>query len=62
MADNPKERGPQDRARVNMEQDYEVRWWSKKFGVTPDKLRAAVDEVGSSSAAVARQLGKGDPL
>jgi hypothetical protein len=61
MADNPKDRGPQDQARVNMDQDYEVRWWSKKFKVTPDRLRSAVDEVGPSSKMVARQLGKEDP-
>jgi hypothetical protein len=62
MADNPKDRGPQDRARVNMDQDYEVRWWSKKFKVTPDRLRNAVDEVGSSADKVARRLGKEDPF
>jgi len=61
MADNKQDRGPQDRARVNMDEDYEVRWWSKKFGVTPDKLRNAVDEVGPSSGAVARKLGKDVP-
>lgn len=62
MADNPKERGPQDRARVNLEQDYEVQYWTEKWGVNEGQLRNAVREVGSSSAAVARQLGKGDPI
>lgn len=57
----PKDRGPADHAWVNMDEDQEVRFWSKKFHVTPDRLRAAVDEVGPSAEAVARQLGKGRP-
>jgi len=62
MADNPKDRGPQDRARVNVDQDYERQYWTKKFGVSEDELRNAVKEVGPAADAVARQLGKGDPL
>jgi hypothetical protein len=61
MADKKQDRGPEDRARINMDEDYEVRWWSKRYRVTPDKLRSAVDEVGTSSRAVARQLGKDEP-
>jgi hypothetical protein len=60
MADNPQERGPQDRARVNIEQDYERRWWSKKWGVSEDRLIKAVDDVGNSASAVAKHLGKAD--
>lgn len=62
MADNRQDRGPQDRARVNMDEDYEVRWWSKKFRTTPDKLREAVDQVGPSSKDVARRLGRDDSV
>lgn len=62
MADNLKDRGPQDRARINTDEDYERRYWSEKFGVSQDELIKAVNEVGNSSKAVARQLGKGDPF
>jgi hypothetical protein len=60
MADNPKERGPQDRSRVNVEQDYERRWWSQKWNVSEDKLREAVKAAGSSASAVAKHLGKSE--
>jgi hypothetical protein len=29
-------RGCQDRCRINTSVDYEVRYWSKKFGVSAD--------------------------
>lgn len=58
MADNKQDRGPQDRARISMEEDYEVRYWTEKFGVTRDQLAAAVEKAGSSAAAVAKELGK----
>jgi hypothetical protein len=62
MADDLKDRGALDRARVNIEEDYERRYWSEKFGVSQDELMKAVDEVGNSAKAVARQLGKEDPF
>jgi hypothetical protein len=56
MVDDRSKRGPQDRSRINLDQDYEVRYWSKKFGVTPDILRAAVEKVGNSADAVEQEL------
>ncbi|MCD9046881.1 DUF3606 domain-containing protein [Luteimonas sp. MHLX1A] len=56
MADNTDDRGPQDRARVAMGQDHEVRYWSEKFGVSKEKLQEAVDAVGNSAAAVEEYL------
>ena len=35
-----------------MTQSYEVSYWSKKFKVTPARLRTAVGEVGRSSKKV----------
>ena len=46
MADNPSIRGGGDRQRINVDQDYELRHWSEKFGVSSDELRRAVREVG----------------
>jgi hypothetical protein len=43
---NHMSRGPKDRTRVNVDQDWECTWWSKGYGVSADALRAAVKEVG----------------
>ena len=56
MADNTDNRGPQDRSRVAMEQDYEVRYWTDRFGVSKETLQAAVDEVGNSVNAIEKYL------
>jgi hypothetical protein len=61
MADNKGNAGGQDRARINVGQDYEVRDWAKKFGVTPEQLRAAVTAVGTYAQDVERHLKLGDP-
>jgi len=58
MADDKTDRGLQDRSRINLSEDYEVRYWMKKFNVTKDELEKAVAVAGSSSAAVAQVLGK----
>lgn len=52
MSDNKTIANGQDRARINMGEDYEVRDWSKKFGVAADELQRAVDEVGDRADAV----------
>jgi hypothetical protein len=41
---------------VNVHEKYELVYWTKKFGVTPDQLRMAVKKVGTSAAAVEREL------
>ena len=56
MADNPNIRAPGDRDRINVNQDYELRYWSQKFGVSPDDLREAVNEVGPMADAVEKRL------
>jgi hypothetical protein len=39
-------RGPRDRTRVDVDQLWELKWWSKGFGVSPGEVLAAVHEVG----------------
>jgi hypothetical protein len=56
MADDPKKVGGQDRARINLNQDYEVRDWSKSLGVTEQELRAAVAAVGDRADKVREYL------
>ena len=58
MADDLKNRGAQDRARVNVNEDHEVRSWTQKWGVSKEQLAAAVKKVGVSVDAVAQELGK----
>ena len=31
-----------DRKRINVHEDYELRYWSQKFGVSHDRLKTAV--------------------
>jgi hypothetical protein len=56
MSDNKQTTGGQDRARINVNEDYELRDWSKKFNVTPDRLKEAVAAVGDRAAAVQAHL------
>ena len=58
MADDLKDRGAQDRSQVNVQEDYEVRYWTQKWGVSKEQLTAAVQKAGVSVNAVARELGK----
>lgn len=58
MADNLNLRGQPDRSRINIHEDWEVKSWCAKFGVTPAQLKAAVQSVGPMAADVARHLGK----
>jgi hypothetical protein len=57
MADDPKNRGAQDRSRISLSEEHEVRYWTKTLGVTKEQLTAAVHKVGNSAEAVRRELG-----
>lgn len=56
MADDQTIRGPQDASRIALGEDYEVDYWTGKFGVTRERLEAAVKAVGNSAAAVEQHL------
>jgi hypothetical protein len=49
MADNKKKRGGADRGLIALSEPYEVAYWSKKFKITPAKLKAAVKKAGHSA-------------
>lgn len=57
MADNKTKRGQPDRSKINMSEDYEVKYWAKELGVTRAELQRLVDKVGNSAAAVRKELG-----
>jgi len=52
MADDKAKRGGSDRGLIAVNEPYELRYWSKKFKVTPAKLKAAVKKVGRSAKKV----------
>lgn len=54
--DDKTKRGPADRSRINMHEDYEVAYWTKLFGVTRQQLQNAVNAVGNSAEKVAQYL------
>lgn len=56
MSDNLQDRGPADRARVNVNETHEVRYWTQKFNCTPEQLRAAVSKAGVMAEAVEQEL------
>ena len=58
MADDLSKRGPPDGIRINVNEAWELRDWSKHFGVTPEVLKAAVAKVGVMAKDVKKHLGK----
>jgi hypothetical protein len=46
MSDDTSKRGPADRQRVNVDEDYEVRYWTRKWNVSEERLREAVAAAG----------------
>ena len=58
MSDDRHNPGTADRARISLTEPYELRDWSKKFGVTADELKAAVEAVGPMAKDVEAHLKK----
>lgn len=56
MSDDKSQSHGQDRERINIHQDYELRDWSKSLGVTPEKLKEAVGAVGDRADKVREYL------
>ena len=58
MSDDKTNTGNPDRQRISLSEDYEVRDWADKFGVSQDRLREAVKKVGNQADDVRRELSK----
>src|SRR3954467_10222504 len=58
MADDKTKPGRPDRDRINVNEEDELRDWSKSFGVSPEELKKAVAAVGDRADAVRQHLGK----
>jgi hypothetical protein len=58
MSDDKTNKGAADRSRIDVNEDYELHDWSKRLGVSPEELKKAVQQVGTSAEAVRKHLGK----
>jgi Protein of unknown function (DUF3606) len=54
--DDLKKKGPADRSKINVHEDWEVKYWTKELGVDKAQLQKLVDKVGYSAAAVRQEL------
>lgn len=61
MSDNKSQTGGQDRERINIHQDYELRDWAKSLNTTPERIKEAVQAVGDRAEKVREYLGQGKP-
>ena len=59
MSDDKTKVGGQDRKRINVHEDYELRQWSQSLGVTPERLKEAVSKVGDQADKVREFLKSG---
>lgn len=56
MSDDLKNRGAQDRARININEPHEVAYWTQELGVTKERLQQLVKDAGTSAKAVREKL------
>ncbi len=58
MPDDKSKAGKQDRSKINVHEEYELRDWSKRLGVSKEELKKAVQSVGNSADAVRKHFDK----
>jgi predicted nucleotide-binding protein (sugar kinase/HSP70/actin superfamily) len=58
MSDDKSKRKPQDAARINLREKYEVMYWVEELGVTKSELEQAVEAAGTSAKEVRAYLKK----
>jgi hypothetical protein len=56
MSDDKNKSGGQDRQRINVHQDYELRDWAKSLNTTPERIKEAVQAVGDRAEKVREYL------
>lgn len=56
MSDDRTKAHGQDRERINVHEDYELRDWSKSMGVSQEELKKAVAAVGDRAEKVREYL------
>jgi hypothetical protein len=55
--DDLRNRGVEDRSKINVHEPHEVQYWMKHLNVSKEQLQKAVDKVGNGAAAVRKELG-----
>jgi hypothetical protein len=58
MADDLSKRHGQDRERINVHEDYELRNWARSLNTTPERIKEAVQAVGDRADKVREYLGE----
>lgn len=58
MSDDKTKRGGQDRDRINVNEDYELRDWAKSLHTTPERIKEAMQAVGDRAERVREWLGE----
>lgn len=56
MPDDLSKRRPLDASRINLNQQWEIDYWTETLNTTKTKLRNAVSKVGTSVSAVKEYL------
>jgi hypothetical protein len=60
MTDDLLNKGPRDRSHISMGQTHEVHYWTRHLGISKEELQRAIEKVGTSAAAVRKELGLTD--
>jgi hypothetical protein len=58
MADDLKQTGKPDDARIDADQEHEIQYWAEKLRVSREQLRSAVRAAGPMVKDVQRYLGR----
>ena len=58
MIDERTSRAGKDRTRIDIGDDHDLRYWSRRFDVSRNAIRRAVETVGALAEDVAPHLGK----
>ena len=56
MSDDMNKRGSQDRNRISLGEEHEVKYWTKELGVSREQLQEAVKSVGNTVQKVREHL------
>jgi hypothetical protein len=54
--DSLTKRDTPDRSKINMQESWEVKYWTRELGISQAELQKIVDKVGNSAAAVRKEL------
>ena len=58
MSDNKSKKGKSDDMRINVNEEYEVQYWTKELGINADNLREVVADVRPMVRDVRKMLGQ----